>query len=141
MKRADAYDASLDVADPEDMEQSISPKDIAKSTNEPKFINKDVDAEDDIDIVDVDVQPNAGNEIKLVASKTRPGVFGLMTKNGGKIVGVEDVPSQYLELAKSSPKQALVKIQQDKRMAKAQMSEDEKLLEDIDRHFGITRNK
>ena len=121
------------------MAQSVSPTDMAKSTNEPKFINKDVDDDsDDIDIVDVDEPVQSGAITKLVASKTRPGVFGLMTKVGGKVTGVEDVPPQYLELAKASPNAALVKIQAEKK-AKFQTSDDESLMEEIDKHFGITR--
>jgi hypothetical protein len=138
-KRADAYDASLDVADPEDMAQSVSPSDIAKSTNAPKFVNKDVDGDDDIDIVDVDEPAQPNTETKLVSSKTRPGVFGIMTKVGGKVVGVEDVPPQYLELAKTSPNAALAKIKAEKRMAS--VTDDESLMEEIDKHFGITRKK
>lgn len=127
------------MADPEDMAQSVSPSDIAKSTNAPKFVNKDVDGDDDIDIVDVDEPTQPNTETKLVSSKTRPGVFGIMTKVGGKVVGVEDVPPQYLELAKSSPNAALAKIKAEKRMAS--VTDDESLMEEIDKHFGITRKK
>jgi hypothetical protein len=67
-----------------------------------------------------------------------------MTKVNGKVVSIEDVPTKYLELAKQSPYEAIAKIEADKRAAKIakHMAEsDEDLMEEIDRHFGITRRK
>jgi hypothetical protein len=63
-----------------------------------------------------------------------------MTKVNGKVVSIEDVPTKYLELAKQSPYEAIAKIEAAK-IAKHMAESDEDLMEEIDRHFGITRRK
>ncbi len=125
--RSDAYDASLDVADPEDMVSKVSKRDIEQSMNTPKTLSiTDVDDEDD----ELDTELDT-TDVKFVASKTRPGVFGLMVKIDGKTVGVEDVPSNFVELARRNPKAAYAKIKAQKEMS------DDDLMEEIDKHFGI----
>jgi len=125
--RKDAYDATLDVTDPEDMASGLTKKDIDSSANAAPPINKDIDTQDD-DEINTEFDDT---EVKLVSSKTRPGTYGLMIKSGGKIVGVEELPERYLELARRKPKLALIKL-------RAEMS-DEELMEEIDKHFNINR--
>jgi hypothetical protein len=125
-KRKDAYDASLDVADPEDMVQSVSTSDIEKSTSEPAIISKDASGGEDDDI---DVPEFRDTDVKLMKS-TKTGLPSLIVKSGGRITAI-DVPEKYLELATKNPKLALLKIQ-DEKEAELEMS-DEELMEELNK--------
>jgi hypothetical protein len=112
------------------MASSLSNKDIDQSANQPKPMSVDTDSDEEDGL-----EPSFDNtEVKFVTSRTRPNVFGLMVKVNGKSVGVEDVPQQYVELARRSPKAALAKIKSDKELDG--MSDDD-LMGEIDKHFGI----
>ena len=116
ISRKDAYDASLDVPDPEDLEKNISKADIEK---EPTPTNIGSDDEDEITSSEYD--------IRLLKSKST-GNYAIATKKGSQIVNMVDVPSEYVELAKTNPVRALEKIQADKEAMPAEMS-DEDLME------------
>lgn len=95
MKRKDAYDASLDVTDPEDIEKSVSKKDIEKSMSAPTPINKDVDAgdEDEIEIP-------ANTELKL-AKSTKTGQWVILSKVGKNITDATNISDETADAIKS----------------------------------------
>jgi hypothetical protein len=111
VKRKDAYDASLDVTDPEDMEKSITTTDIEKSASEP-MINKDIagDDEDDVRVPELKDSP-----YKLM--KNSKGEYGIILSMGGKKELVSMVPDEYIELAIKDPSAALDAIKADKEMS------------------------
>jgi hypothetical protein len=126
-KRKDAYDASLDVADPEDMEKSVSKADIEKSTSEPAPINKDI-ASDDED--DIEIPTNA--ELKL-AKSTKTGNYVILSKMGGKIISDTPISDEMAASVKSGEMKlasALEKAKAEAEMANGDMSDDE-LMEEI----------
>ncbi len=112
VRRKDAYDASLDVVDPEDMEKSMSRTDIEKSISEPPIINKDVtgDDEDDVRVPELKDSP-----YKLM--KNSSGEYGIILSMGGKKELVAMVPDEYIELAMKNPSAALDAIKASKEMS------------------------
>jgi hypothetical protein len=128
MGRKDAYDASLDVVDPEDMEKSMSKKDIEKSTSEPAMINKDAMIDDE-DEDGLDMQ-QSNTELKL-AKSTRTGEYAIITKMNGKVMSAVNIPDEMaaeIKMGSMSMSKALAKIKADKE--EAEMS-DEELMEAI----------
>jgi hypothetical protein len=126
--RKDAYDASLDVADPEDMEKSLSKKDIEKSTSEPSMINKDA-ASDDEDEDDMDIA-QSNTELKL-AKSTKTGEYAIITKINGKLTNAVNIPDEMaaeIKMGNMSMSKALAKMKTDKE--DGEMS-DEELMEAI----------
>jgi len=111
VKRKDAYDASLDVPDLDDMEKSITTTDIEKSTPEP-IINKDMtgDDEDDVRVPELKDSP-----YKLM--KNSKGEYGIILSMGGKKELVAMVPDEYIEIALKDPSAALDAIKADKEMS------------------------
>jgi hypothetical protein len=111
VRRKDAYDASLDVVDPEDMEKSITTTDIEKSASEP-MINKDMtgDDEDDVRVPEVKDSP-----YKLM--KNSKGEYGIILSMGGKKELVAMVPDEYIEIALKDPSAALDAIKSSKEMS------------------------
>lgn len=111
VKRKDAYDASLDVPDLDDMEKSITTTDIEKSTPEP-MINKDmtVDDEDDVRVPELKDSP-----YKLM--KNSKGEYAIILSMGGKKELVAMVPDEYIELASKDPSAALDAIKSSKEMS------------------------
>jgi len=117
MKRKDAYDASLDVPDLEDMEKSITTTDIEKSASEP-IINKDMtgDDEDDVRVPELKDSP-----YKLM--KNSKGEYGIILSMGGKKELVSMVPDEYIEIALKNPSAALDAIKADKEMSDDEIME------------------
>lgn len=111
VKRKDAYDASLDVPDLDDMEKSITTTDIEKSTPEP-IVNKDMtgDDEDDVRVPELKDSP-----YKLM--KNSKGEYGIILSMGGKKELVAMVPDEYIEIALKDPSAALDAIKADKEMS------------------------
>ena len=126
-KRKDAYDASLDVADPEDMEKSVSKSDIEKSTKEPAIINKDVVSADDEDDIEMPTQDNT--ELKL-AKSTKTGEYVILSKIGGKIVGDTSIPTELAMAIKSGDIKIKAALESIKAEKETQMSDDE-LMEEL----------
>lgn len=127
-RRKDAYDASLDVVDPEDMEKSLSKKDIEKSTSEPSMINKDAEADEE-DEDDFDMQ-QSNTELKL-AKSTKTGEYAIITKINGQLKNAVNIPDEMaaeIKMGKMSMSKALAKIEADKE--DGEMS-DEDLMEAI----------
>lgn len=122
-KRKDAYDASLDVADPEDMEKTISKKDIEKSTSEPAMINKDAVATDD-DEEETDTPEQANTELKL-AKSTQTGEYVILTKVGGKIMDATNIPQDMVASIKSGEMKIKDALAQAKKPSDDEMSDDE----------------
>jgi hypothetical protein len=117
MKRKDAYDASLDVPDLEDMEKSITTTDIEKSASEP-IINKDMtgDDEDDVRVPELKDSP-----YKLM--RNSKGEYGIILSMGGKKELVSMVPDEYIEIALKDPSAALDAIKADKEMSDDEIME------------------
>jgi hypothetical protein len=121
-KRKDAYDASLDVDDPEDIEKSTSKLDIEKSTKEPAIISKDVtgdDEEDDMEIPDED-----GTELKL-AKSTKTGQFAILSKIGNKIVSDLPISDELADSIKSGKITIRMALEKTKAEKETEMSDDE----------------
>jgi hypothetical protein len=126
--RKDAYDASLDVVDPEDMEKSMSRKDIETSISEPAIINKDAIIDDE-DEDGLDMQ-QSNTELKL-AKSTRTGEYAIITKMNGKLMSAINIPDEMaaeIKMGSMSMSKALAKIKADKE--DIEMS-DEALMEAI----------
>jgi hypothetical protein len=111
VKRKDAYDASLDVPDLDDMEKSITTTDIEKSAPE-TIINKDMtgDDEDDVRVPELKDSP-----YKLM--KNSKGEYGIILSMGGKKELVAMVPDEYIEIALKDPSAALDAIKSSKEMS------------------------
>lgn len=120
-------DKTLDAGDDiEDKAEKITARDIKKAETEPKPISTmDTDDTDDIDIT-VSDEPDVN--VKLLVSKAT-GKPNLVSVSNGKVVGTEEVPPQYLELARQNPKMVLNRIKADK--AAMMPSDDEALMESI----------
>ena len=126
MKRKDAYDATLDVPDPEDMEKSISKTDIEK-TAEP-IINKDMtgDDEDDVKVPELKDSP-----YKLMVNSK--GEYAIILSMGGKKEIVAMIPSndtEMLDLARKDPSAAAEAINASKEMS------DDDIMEELKRMTG-----
>jgi hypothetical protein len=121
-KRKDAYDASLDVADPEDIEKSVSKSDIEKATKDTGMISKDVDVDDEDDI---EIPSNV--EYKL-AKSTSTGNFAIFSKVDGKITDTTPIPTDLAMSIKNGEikiKDALDSVKSEKEMS------DEELMEEL----------
>lgn len=117
-------DVSLDSDDIEDKAQKISASDIKKAEKSEPVISKDFN-DNDIDVTTSDV------DVKLLYSK-QTGRPNLIVKSNGRLVSAEEVPSQYLELAKKFPHVALEKIKAEKaEMAPAMDMDDNGLMESV----------
>jgi hypothetical protein len=127
-KRKDAYDATLDTPDPEDVEKTLSKADIEKATSEPAIVNKDV-ASDDDDEDDLDI-PQDNSELKL-AKSTKTGEYAILTKTNGRLVSAVNIPDEMaaeIKMGSMSMSKALEKLEAEKQ--DAEMSDDE-LMEEI----------
>ena len=127
MKRKDAYDATLDVPDPEDMEKSISKTDIEK-TAEP-IINKDMtgDDEDDVKVPELKNSP-----YKLMYSPSKD-EYAIILSMGGKKEIVAMIPpndTEMLKLARKDPSAAAEAINAPKEMS------DDDIMEAINKMLG-----
>ena len=128
-KRKDAYDATLDTPDPEDVEKTLSKADIEKATSEPAMVNKDIASDDDDDDDDFDT-PQDNSELKL-AKSTKTGEYAILTKMNGKLVSAVNIPDEMaaeIKMGSMSMAKALAKIESEKQ--DAEMSDDE-LMEEI----------
>jgi hypothetical protein len=126
MKRKDAYDATLDVPDPEDMEKSISKTDIEK-TAEP-IINKDMtgDDEDDVKVPELKDSP-----YKLMVNSK--GEHAIILSMGGKKEIIAMIPAndtEMLDLARKDPSAAAEAINAPKEMS------DDDIMEAINKMLG-----
>lgn len=101
-------DKTLDTGDDiEDKAEKITARDIKKAETQPTpIVTRDTN-DDDIDVSTSDV------DVKLLYSK-QTGKPNLIVKSNGKVVGAEEVPAHYLELAMKHPHIALDKIKADK---------------------------
>lgn len=133
-KRADAYDASLDVDSPDDKADNLSKKDIESGSKPETFINKDLDATDDEedDEMPAPAAPVSQETSKLVRSKTS-GQYGIMMKNNGK-VEIIDMPEKYLDMYKEQGAKAVImQIKSDKRRVAPSEMSDSALMEELDK--------
>lgn len=121
-------DKTLDTGgDVEDKAEKITARDIKKAETEPAPISTmNTDDTDDIDI-SVSDEPEAN--VRLLVSK-QTGKPTLVSVLNGKIVGTEEVPSQYLDLARQNPKMVLNRIKADKA---AMMQSSDPLMESVKR--------
>lgn len=117
-------DKSLDSDDIEDKAEKISAVDIRKAEKPEPVISRDAN-DDDIDVSTSDV------DVKLLYSK-QTGKPNLIVKSNGKVVGAEEVPPQYLDLAMKYPHVALEKIKSEKAAMVPSMSDDD-LMESVRR--------
>lgn len=141
--RKDAYDATLDTPDPEDVEKTLSTADIEKATSEPAMVNKDV-ASDDEDDDDIDIE-QSNIELKL-AKSTKTGEYAIITKVNGKITDAVNIPDETaaeIKMGNIKMDKALAKIKADKEAAdsEAEMSDDELMEEIMKMTEGIKKNK
>jgi hypothetical protein len=137
-QRKDAYDATLDTPDPEDVEKTLSKADIEKATSEPAIVNKDVAADDD-DEDDLDI-PQDNSELKL-AKSTKTGEYAILTKMNGRLVSATNIPDELaaeIKMGNISMAKALEKLEAEKQ--DAEMSDDE-LMEEIMKMTEGTKKK
>ena len=115
IKRKDAYDASLDIADPEDLEKNITKTDIEKQERPVKFVGADVeDDEDELDIPKT--QPSTNYKLM----KNSKGDYAVIMVNNGNKQLVTMVPEKYVDLARRDIDAAL-----DLMSKESEMSDDE----------------
>ena len=117
-------DKTLDIGpDVEDRAEKLSAADIKKA-QAPQPVTSIEPADDDIDVKTV-----SGADVKLLYS-SRTGKPNLVIKGvDGKGISSEEVPPQYLELAKKHPEIALQKIRAEK--AAMVPSMDDELMESV----------
>jgi hypothetical protein len=111
------------------MADKISPNDMSTDiTPTPAPTPAMDDDSEDIDIVMSD-EPESNMDVKLLYSKAT-GKPNLISVINGKPVEVNEVPPQYMELAKMNPRLAFNKIKADKTSS---MSSDDSLMESVRR--------
>lgn len=91
----------------------------------------DTDDSEDIDITVSDEPEKPEANVRMLVSKVT-GKPNLVSILNGKIVGTEEVPPQYLELARQNPKMALSNIKADKAAMTPEM-DDDSLMESVKR--------
>ena len=121
-------DKTLDAGDDiEDKAEKISVDDIKSAETQPTS-TMDTDDSEDIDITVSDEPEKPEVNVRMLVSKAT-GKPNLVSISNGKIVGTEEIPPQYLELARQNPKMVLDIIKADK--AAMIPSDDEALMESI----------
>lgn len=122
-------DKTLDTGgDVEDRAEKISAADIKKAATEPAPISAMDTDDNDIDIT-VSDEPDVN--VRLLVSKAT-GKPNLVSVSNGRVVGTEEVPAHYLDLARQNPRMALNKIKSDKAEMMPAM-DDDSLMESIKR--------
>lgn len=130
VKRKDAYDASLDIEDPEDVEKTLSKSDIEKPTQPVKFVGADI--EDDEDEIEVpEIVPGA--TYKLM--RNSKGEHAIIMVRGNDKQFVTIVPEKYIDIAKKDAMAALEAMRDE-----SEMSDDE-LMETLDEMLGETETE
>ncbi len=115
--RKDAYDASLDTPDVDDMAKGISKKDIAGAAAAPKMVNKDADFDDDEEDDEFSAPAPAPAAITYKLLKSPSGEYFAKASNSNSPV---PFPSQYVELAKTQGMAAAMAKVQSGRSAMAE---------------------
>jgi len=130
VKRKDAYDASLDIEDPEDVEKKLSKADIEKSAEPTKFVGADIEDDDD-DIEIPEIVPGA--QYKLM--KNSKGEHAIIMMKGDNRQFIALVPDRYVDMAKKDAMAALEAMKNEKEM------DDDELMETLNEMLSELKSK